>query len=181
MLHRGLTLLNLMTMLASVFAHAVTTQAEPAPSPQGVTRTFAVWFDPDLPAPDFLGEDSIGVIVTSGPKTETDTIQFAPSNVVPSFNDTSWAHAPASATFVTSCPPRTDLGFMWLLTPDTPELPPPGAHAFNSADGAFKILSQQSYAATLCGGSCGSGNGSKYFIPPYGAPNLVVVTAVLSK
>jgi hypothetical protein len=80
---------------------------------------------------------------------------------------------------VTLGPDSTPGAFLWLLTPDTPEPPPTGAHAFTGPGTV-----QEVFFVSLCSsGDCESGsNNGKYYVDNLNPDDVfVVVTAMFSK
>lgn len=145
-----------------------------ADSPEGVQRTFIVLVNSLEQAPDFFGEQSLGLVVRhANPQVDTTIFRFANSNCDARFNATVWEHRDAMHITKGSCGDVP--GFVaWLLTPDTPNPPPNGAFTFSGPDSPL-ILSQEVFYFET------SSTGLRLRCSPGGAGVLVLVTAIFSR
>ncbi|HUE73917.1 MAG TPA: hypothetical protein VMP01_23755 [Pirellulaceae bacterium] len=109
--------------------------------PVGVVRTFAVEVAGLSSAPDFLSDQSLGVVVApADPQSSPAFLRFTAVNSDERFDSTVWEHR--HVMHITTEGAAIPGAVFWLLTPDTPAPPPQGAHTFTGPDSPF-ILSQE--------------------------------------
>jgi hypothetical protein len=147
-----------------------------ADPPEGVVRTFAVLTNlaPEE-APDFLSEESVGVVVSPpDPKQEfPELVEFADSNPDERFNSTDWERRDALHITIGNGA-QVPGNVIWLQTPDTPVAPPSGASTFTGSDSTLILNQEVLYYESF-------GTGYRIRSAPGGAGVLVMVTAVFSR
>lgn len=176
-----LVLTALLGLTACLILPAMARAAEPEPEP--VLRTFGFWVLND-PVPDFLGEDSLAVIVlpdTTGPSAELSLSLLVDA----AYKElTEWQPHPAK--YVTMGDASFSGSFYWLIDDATPTPPPAGAHTFTGPRGVIDGLIESVDVVRIrictsvnCGCSCNNG---LYTIDNVsGTRTFVMVTAWFSK
>ncbi len=173
--------LHFVLIVASTIGLVMGNRDAIADQPDGVVRTFA-FKAPNLPPewlPDFSSLDST-LVVVSPPKGTVVSTEFVPDDEAdPRVDGTTWVYR--DAMHVIRGPDESPLGtFLWLVTPDTPEPPPTGAHAFTGPFVVQKLL----YVSLCSSGDCGGNgnNGKHYVTDPGNAENaFIVVTATFNR
>jgi hypothetical protein len=152
-----------------------------AEQPQSIVRTFAVEMEGPDALPDFLSTDSLGVVV-GAPSSDAATLTFSDhSNSDVSFDSTVWAYRPA--LHVTTDGADTPGVFWWLLTDETPAVPPSGSVTFTGPDSP-QILNQEIHYIKACdSANCLGEPTGRYRISDSSSYSgvIVVVTAVFSR
>lgn len=156
------------TVTAGVVAHAE--------EPELVERTFGVLASGG-PGPDFEAEDSIAVTVLPDFKNDSN-LEFSSTDQAGTLKNTVWLKNDAHHAVEGNSQPGVT--YFWLVTEDTPNVPPIGAHTFTGTDSPF-IVSQKVVYIAPCNGSCGPENDGKWRIAASGGTAFVIVTAYFSK
>lgn len=152
-----------------------------AQEPDGVVRTFAVEVAGLSSAPDFLSDQSLGLLVApADPRGSEGFLRFTAVNSDERFDSTVWEHR--HATHFTQEGAAIPGAVYWLLTPDTPTPPPLGSITFTGPDSAF-ILSQELVYIKQCSSTTCPGDSAGTVRVGTATNNdglLVVVTAIFS-
>ena len=151
-----------------------------AQEPAGVVRTFGFYATGATVGPDFIGDDSLGVVVLpAATGTSPSMLEFSLIDDNGPLAGSLWSSRPAE--HLTKGPKSSGGIFYWLLTEDTPTPPPGGSVAFTSGPQA-SVLWSASGRIALCNGDCCSGDDNfRWRVVEVGGNPFVIVTAVFTR
>ncbi len=142
----------------------------------GVVRTFGFFATGGAEGPDFVGDDSLGVLVLPAPNESPHVIEF--SLFEADLAGTLWVRHPAMHL---SKGQNQGGAFYWLITEETPTPPEAGSLALTAGPLASVVFSAD-FRISLCNGDCCSGDDNlRYRVVNVGGTPFVVVTALFSK
>jgi hypothetical protein len=155
-----------------------------AAAPEGVIRTFAVMVSPSGPELDFLSDESLAVVVTA-PENNPESFQFTSdtnANLDSRFASTVWVLQPA--LHITQGGASVPGSVSWLVTEETPDLPPSGAITFTGPDSPSIESQELIYIKDCTSGTCedySAGTLRVYVNSPGNGRPMLIVTARFSR